>query len=66
MKTIPVTPELLAILENAKMDSIHFISECEEELEHYENNALKLVLVGIERRKQLLAIINDLLARYEQ
>ena len=64
MKTIPVTPELIVILENAKLDSLHFISECEEELEHYENNALKLVLAGIERRKQLLAVINDLLDRF--
>lgn len=66
MKTIPVTPELLAILENAKMDSIGFITECEDELDHYEANTLKILLAGIERRKQLLAVTKDLLDRYRE
>ena len=64
MKTIPVTPELLAILENAKLDSQDFIEECEAAIDSYEANAKRLLLVGIERRKQLLAIINNLLERY--
>lgn len=66
MKTIPVTPELLVILENAKMDSYNFISECEDEIEHYEANAKALLIAGIERRKQLLAITKDLLERYKE
>ena len=30
----------------------------------YEDNAKKLLLLGIERRKQLLAVTKDLLTRY--
>ncbi len=64
MKSIPVTPELLSILDNAKRDSYSFIDECEEELDHYENNAKKMLIAGIERRRQLLAVIKDLIERY--
>ena len=64
MKSIPVTPELLAILENAQQDSFNFIEECEDAIDSYEANAKKLLLVGIERRKQLLAVTKDLLTRY--
>lgn len=64
MKSIPVTPELLAILENAQLDSHDFINECEAAIDSYEANAKKLLIVGIERRKQLLAVIKDLLIRY--
>ena len=64
MKTIPVTPELLAILENAKLDSQDFIEECEAAIDSYEANAKRLLLVGIERREQLLGVTKDLLIRY--
>lgn len=64
MKTIPVTPELLAILENAKLDSQDFIEECEAAIDSYEASAKRLLLVGIERREQLLAVTKDLLIRY--
>jgi 5,10-methylene-tetrahydrofolate dehydrogenase/methenyl tetrahydrofolate cyclohydrolase len=64
MKSIPVTPELLYILENAEIDSHSFITECEEDVDKYEANAKLLLLAGIERRKQLLAVIKDLLERY--
>lgn len=64
MKSIPVTPELLAILENAKLDSHDFIEECEAAIDSYETNAKKLLIVAIERRKQLLAVTKDLLIRY--
>ena len=64
MKTIPVTPELLAILENAKLDSLIKLYECEDTIDSYEDNAKKLLLLGIERRKQLLAVTKDLLTRY--
>ena len=62
MKTIPVTPELLAILKNAQLDSHNFIEACEDAVDNYE--AKKLLLAGIERRKQLLAVTKDLLTRY--
>lgn len=65
MKSIPVTPELLHILENARTDSHSFIIECEEDIDKYDANARSLLLVGIERRKQLLAVIKDLLDRYK-
>ena len=66
MKTIPVTPELIQILEYAKTDSINFIDECETDLQHYSDNAYKLLVAGIERRKQLLAVTKDLLERYKE
>ena len=66
MKTIPVTPELIAILDNALTDSYGFINECEDELERYEANAKNMLIAGIERRRQHLAIIKDLLERYKE
>lgn len=65
MKMIPVTPELIQIIEYAIEDSMSTISEYEEALEHYTDNAKKLVITGLERRKQLLAITKDLLVRYK-
>lgn len=65
MKSIPVTPELLYILENAKTDSYLLITECEEEIDNRGDNAKLLLLAGIERRKQSLAVIKDLLERYK-
>jgi len=65
MKSIPVTPELIQIIENAVEDSMSTISECEEQLEHYTDNAKKLLITSLERRKQLLAIAKDLLERYK-
>lgn len=65
MKSIPVTPELIQIIENAVEDSMSTISECEEQLEHYSDNAKKLLITSLERRKQLLAIAKDLLERYK-
>ena len=67
MKTIPVTPELLSILENALHDSLGFIDECEQELENYTetNGVRKAVVHGIERRRQLIAVTRDLLERYK-
>ena len=65
MKTIPVTPELIQIIENAVEDSMSTISECEEQLEHYTDNTKKLLITSLERRKQLLAIAKDLLERYK-
>jgi hypothetical protein len=64
MKTLPVTPELIVILESALSDSYDFINECEPELDHYEGNARKTIVAGIERRRQHIAIIRDLLDRY--
>lgn len=65
MKSIPVTPELLHILENAKTDAYSFITECEEDIDKYEANSKLLLLAGIERRRQLLAVTKDLLERYK-
>jgi hypothetical protein len=64
VKTIPVTPELIAVLENALLDSYNFIDECEENIDHYSDNARKLLVVGVERRRQLAAITKDILERY--
>jgi hypothetical protein len=64
MKMIPVTPELIQIIEYAIEDSMSTISEYEEALEHYTDNAKKLVITALERRKQLLAVTKDLLIRY--
>lgn len=66
MKTLPVTPELIAILENALSDSYDFINECEPEIDNYAANAKKILVAGIERRRQLLAVTKDLLERYKE
>lgn len=66
MRVMPVTPELLKILENARTDSRSLISECEAEIDNYTGNSRKIVLAEIEIRKQRLAIINDLLERYDE
>jgi len=67
VKTIPVTPELIAILENALLDSYSFINECEAELKDIVcgTSSHNLVVLGIERRKQQQAILRDLLDRYK-
>lgn len=65
MKSIPITPELLAILANAVQDSLGFINECEGEINNYTDNAKKHLITGIERRRQLLAVTKDLLERYK-
>jgi hypothetical protein len=65
MKSIPVTPELLSILENAVSDSHDVILECEDDLEHYADNTKAILITQIERRRQLLAITKDLLERYQ-
>jgi RNA binding exosome subunit len=66
VKTIPVTPELIAVLENALSDSYSFISECEEDLDKYSGNSKKILVVGIERRRQLAAVTKDILERYKE
>ena len=66
MKTIPVTPELIAVLENALSDSYNFINECEEDIDHYSGNARKILVVGLERRRQLAAVTKDILERYKE
>ena len=67
MKTIPVTPELLQILDDAKQDSLEFIGCCEKDLVNYteQSSVHNALLLGIERRRQLLAITKDLLERYK-
>ncbi len=65
MKSIPVTPELIAILEEALLDSQGVIAECDDELDHYTDNARKILISQIERKRQLQAIIKDLLERYK-
>lgn len=61
MKTLPITPELISILENALADSSGYIDECSEALDSYGTLARELVIVQIERRRQLLAVTEDLL-----
>lgn len=67
MKTIPVTPELLQILADAKQDSLEFIRCCEKDLVNYteQSSVHNALVLGIERRRQLLAITKDLLERYK-
>jgi hypothetical protein len=65
MKTLPVTPELISILENALADSSGYIDECSEALESYGGHTRELVIARIERRRQLLAVTEDLLKRFK-
>lgn len=64
MKTIPVTPELLQILKNAHIDSLDTINDVESCIEQYTANAKRILICQLERRKQLNAVLLDLLNRY--
>lgn len=66
MKQIPVTPMLIAILKDALNDSRTFITDCEDAgLDNYAKDARNTLTAIIEFRKQNIAIIEDLLRRYE-
>lgn len=65
MKTLPVTPELISILENALADSSRYIDECSEVIESYGGQTRELVIARIERRRQLLAVTEDIISRYK-
>lgn len=64
MKTIPVTEVLLEILKEAASDSYQYIEECEADLDKYSDKALEILLYKIEKRRQHVAVIKDLLDRY--
>lgn len=68
MKSLPATPILLDILKDAWMDSLNFISECEQDLSEYTvgTGVHSLHLECIESRKQKIAIIKDLIERYSE
>ena len=65
MKTLPITPELISILENARADSSGYIDECSEAIESYGTHTRELVIAQIERRRQLLAVTEDIISRYK-
>ena len=66
MKSSPVTPELISILENAVGDSYDVIHECESEIDSYADNVKNIVIAQIERRRQLIAVTQDLIIRYKE
>lgn len=66
MKSIPVTPELINILENALSDTTNTIYQAEKEIEQRKEDSVReIVLVEIERLKQLRAITKDIIERYK-
>jgi hypothetical protein len=48
------------------LDTFNVIEECEADLDHYTDNARKILVVGLERRRQLAAVTKDILERYKE
>ena len=65
MKTIPITPELISILENSITDTQSLISEVESYIDKYTGNPRAIVDARLERRRQLLAVALDIITRYK-
>lgn len=65
MRTIPVTPELISILENSVEDTKSILSEVGANLDKYTGNARGVLDAQLERRRQLLAVALDIISRYK-
>lgn len=65
MRTIPVTPELISILENSITDTQSLISEVEAYIDKCTGDSRAIIESRVERRRQLLAVALDIITRYK-